>query len=134
MTQCWQRLFMHALDACDSRALDAILPWFAKYSACCPTSGYAQAVPQVLLCAKRKRTTAHCPDESSFRALLQRAQQVCGGASGDASGAEHTGGSLANDETVQHTCLALSEVLAEWSADSEQAQCSADGGLSLIHI
>ena len=130
VTQCWQRIFTHALDACDSRALAAILPWFAEYCTFCANNDYTHAVPQALLGAKR--AAVHCPDDSLFQALLWRAQQVrgvCADTPGGASGEEQLWESLLKGDTVQYTCLALADSLAEWTVESNEPQCSGGGEL-----
>lgn len=130
--QCWQNIFTHVLDACDSRALAAMLPWFAEYCISCANCDYTHAVPEALLGATRTAScgvggAGDCPDESLFLALLQRAQEVRrghAGSCGGTSGQGQEGGWLPHDGTVHYTCLAISEALAEWTVESQDVQCT----------
>lgn len=130
VNKCWQSIFMHAIDACDSRALASILPWFAEYCSCCASCDYTHAVPDALLAAKRRGN--HSLDESLFLAMLQRAQEVRHGYVGSDERASRPGpekGWVPSEETVQHTCLAVLESLAAWTTESLDVHCSATGPL-----
>lgn len=129
VTQCWESVFMQALDASDGRALASMLPWFAEYCTKCERSDYTDSVPKRLVGMKRDR--AHGNEGSVFLALLERAQQAHKAHTSPdncAAMKNQSCNSIESSKTVQYTCLALAETLALWSRDASSVRKGATEG------